>query len=1445
MDKNGGCSPLVVQFTNITSGASANATWQWDFGNGNTSSLKSPAAVFTAETAYTITLTVTDGTQISKKTKTVTVYKKPVVDFSVTPNNGCSPLGTTITGTVSAGDGTINSWNWDFGDGSVQKTATPTINHLYAFKQTASVSVTAVSNFGCSGTKLKDSIVAVKDSVHASFSADNRIFCAPDATVQFTNTSTGAGTLTYNWNFGDGSSSSAVSPIHTYTAVGVYTVTLTVTSSGGCTVSKMEKDYINVGSFVTDFKVPPITCQNRFIEFKNISTPRPGQSSWYVNGLAVTATSDTALKYIFPTTGTYMVKLVNNFGICQQEITKQVDIKRNPKIDTFIVEHPFFCNPNYTVTFKDTSGEAVRWRWNFNYYGYPVVNSTTQNTSNVYIYDGTYTVNLEIDNAEGCTSSISKTIKMEKVRASIIQTDTIGWRNCDSLTKSFKAFYTDSITKYTWNFGDGITSTDSTPVHTYRGTGEYYPSLTYTTVNGCTGTVTGSSLLVMKKPTAAFTVDPVVCGSNYVFINPVFTGYWDWVRIDWGDGAGYGWDNNTHRYQQEGVYTIKMILDNGNRCNDTIIKNNVITVKGPFPRINKVDYTCNGDRDLVSFTDSTTFNDTWTWDFGDGSTVTYNTYQPVINHTYAKSSNYWVRLTTKKDNCILRDSTEVFILKKQKPVLSFDQKEICINAPAQFHVRGLEANLYILSDPMPRYLFKKWEYHDGTPVNSSWTNNSWTWYMDLDGKITVKDIKDDSIRMIMTSYFHNCEDTTNYVAIKINGVTTNFTVLSDSVCFKSPVMLQDHSVATVGNTITSWTWNFGDGQQLTTSQATVVNHYYNRPGRYTVTLTASDANGCVSSITNATRPVTVLGAKAAFTVSPGTSVAPGSPIQFTNTSQTNYAGTVTWEWRFGDGAISNDVSPVHTYTTAGSYPVMLIATDQGSNCSDTATVLITCVPEQTSFTTNTIFIGDHSACPPVQAGFTYSSNIPYDSLAWDFGDGYFLNNQTHPNHIYTKAGKYIVTLQVYNQSVLKGTHHDTVLVSTPPAAFAADDLSGCIGDELTLYSSVPNSGYNYTWDFGDGDIVSGIDTAAKNTYLTAGAFTPRLVVRNDAGCASSIKLANNIIIHPDPVISILPAMAIACKQNGVQLQASGGVSYVWSPATDLNNNLIPDPIAKPSGNTSYSVQATDVYGCKGTATIAVTVPQPFTMQATPEANICKGETAQLTASGATSYQWINNITGLNNTGTGSAMAKPDSTTTYTIVGYDKYQCYSDTAAVVVTVRPSPTISLGDDREITVGTSQTLQSTGSADIVSWQWSPADYLSCTNCPAPVVTPRNSIEYVLKVNNKYNCAAADTIRIKPLCETNIGIPNAFTPNNDGRNDALVIPAKGVSKVIFLRIFNRWGEVVFEKKDFVPDGISNGWDGKYKGIDAPEGIYVYFTEMECIAGMRFQLKGTIMLIR
>ena len=149
VDKTSGCSPLTVSFTNKTTGASANAVYRWDLGNGNTSALASPSGIYIDEKSYTVTLTVQDGSQTASRTATITVHPKPVVDFSAPVVKNCNPVNTTFTSTAQPGSGSITSYYWDFGDGSTLKNNFNILSHLYSQPQKATVVLTATNNYGC------------------------------------------------------------------------------------------------------------------------------------------------------------------------------------------------------------------------------------------------------------------------------------------------------------------------------------------------------------------------------------------------------------------------------------------------------------------------------------------------------------------------------------------------------------------------------------------------------------------------------------------------------------------------------------------------------------------------------------------------------------------------------------------------------------------------------------------------------------------------------------------------------------------------------------------------------------------------------------------------------------------------------------------------------------------------------------------------------------------------------------------------------------------------------------------------------------------------------------------------------------------------------------------------------------------------------------------------
>jgi gliding motility-associated-like protein len=130
--------------------------------------------------------------------------------------------------------------------------------------------------------------------------------------------------------------------------------------------------------------------------------------------------------------------------------------------------------------------------------------------------------------------------------------------------------------------------------------------------------------------------------------------------------------------------------------------------------------------------------------------------------------------------------------------------------------------------------------------------------------------------------------------------------------------------------------------------------------------------------------------------------------------------------------------------------------------------------------------------------------------------------------------------------------------------------------------------------------------------------------------------------------------------------------------------------------------------------------------------------------------------------------------------------------------------------------------------------------------MATPKMQTAYVVKVTNTWGCIAYDTVVLKLQCAVaNVHIPNAFTPGGNGKNDVFYVKGSGVNVIRHFRIYNRWGQLIFERNNIGIDDRSAGWDGKFKGQYVETGTYVYMAEMECLTGEMFTFKGTVTIVR
>lgn len=406
------------------------------------------------------------------------------------------------------------------------------------------------------------------------------------------------------------------------------------------------------------------------------------------------------------------------------------------------------------------------------------------------------------------------------------------------------------------------------------------------------------------------------------------------------------------------------------------------------------------------------------------------------------------------------------------------------------------------------------------------------------------------------------------------------------------------------------------------------------------------------------------------------------------------------------------------------------------------------------------------------------------------------------------------------------------------ASTNAVSFTGALGN-VSTYSwtnSAPSIGLAAS---GNGNIPSFTAINTGNAPITA-----TITVTASATNCPGQPVSFTITVHPTPSVIASNDMNV-CLGSTVQLSVSGASQYSWTPSTGLSCSTCANPVVTPSSNIKYTVRGESAFGCFAFDSVTLTVIRPFQMLVTPNDTLCIGESTGLRASGASSYLW-SPPQGLNRVDIADPVARPTATTLYRVVGYDNFGCFTDTNFVRITVGPKPTLNLGPDITTTTGTTLTFNPvTQNGPIVSWNWTPATGLSCTNCPSPSVTVKDNSYYVLNIMNNYGCLTTDTVLIFVFCKSaQTFIPNAFTPDGDGLNDVLMVRGKGIFVKTF-RIFNRWGELVFEKTNFNPNDPKFGWDGKVRGVPATPDVFVYTAEVICDNSVIYTYKGNTTLLK
>ena len=311
------------------------------------------------------------------------------------------------------------------------------------------------------------------------------------------------------------------------------------------------------------------------------------------------------------------------------------------------------------------------------------------------------------------------------------------------------------------------------------------------------------------------------------------------------------------------------------------------------------------------------------------------------------------------------------------------------------------------------------------------------------------------------------------------------------------------------------------------------------------------------------------------------------------------------------------------------------------------------------------------------------------------------------------------------------------------------------------------------------------------------------------------------------------------------------VNSIWDFG-DGNTSGVSDPSHQYSTPGTYfpSLTVTTQSGCTKTLNDTIRVYRTPIPSIAGDSIVCINELLPLSgllAQPDTAITWAWNF------GNGSSSNQQNPTTSYNSAGSftitletaNKLGCKSNSSKNVL-VPPLPVINVLGNPTIPVGTGINLPITYGPNIATYNWSPPRNLSCLDCPVPFANPKSTTKYKVDVTDIYGCTSSGELTVIVVCnEQNFFIPNTFSPNNDGNNDVFYPRGSGITRIQSMRIFNRWGELVFERRNFAANDPAMGWNGMHKGKKAETDAYVYIVELVCENSVIIPYKGNVTLIR
>lgn len=1165
-------APLTVSFNNM-SASGAGITYAWDFGNGATSTAQVPGPqTYNADGDYTVVLTVTNAEGCSSQFQRMVSIGQPSTAFSV-PSDVC--IGSTLQ---MVNESSAGNYLWTLGpgvifaSGSSPNHANPTVVFTAGGQQTITLTTTS-ANGQCSSQQSHQ--VNVQEPT-AEFTSGPTFSCELPMTVNFTpDDQTYA---SYEWTFGDDSTSTLTSPTHTYVNgdTNVYTwnqqiileTTLTVVTDIGCMASFTGNDTVWLPNAVF-FPDVANGCIPLTVTFHDSSTAHEGivEWKWHLgDGTVVIATDSLPQSVTYTQPGHYASYLVvTTASGCTDTSYMVITEVGTPLSPAFTVDKTEIC-PGETVQFSNQTALADSVdAWHFYGEGYhqfhcwdePEPSWTFNNVT------GPLDVTLMAE-FNGCYSSttLNSLITVNGPIADIFYT-----YDCENpYTVTFENRSQD-FTDIVWDFGDGNTSTEQDPVHTFPDRGDYTVTLTVSNNGNICPTDIDTVVIRIREIKAQFTSDSLLCNNVPNVFNAALS-----QDVHAHCHSGYTWQFNDPSMRpittdspdfplnlnQTGEFEVTLIVKDMHGCRDTARSTvQLFGIDADFT--SSLTQVCPGQQ--VTMTNASTSDTTITsylWFLG--SPFTTST-QENPTHTFPTMTGGSVPIILIVTNAIGCVDADTLTLSMYQPTSNITTvpgiPNVCAGSEIEFNATNQSLD-YV------------WSFQDGTGTQ---TGQSVTHEFQNGGQYIVT--------ATFTEQGTGCSGTATRVVNVQNYPEAGFTHDADPsgiVCRPQNVVFTNASTTSVPVNVQ---WNLGNG---TTGSSNPIGTVYSESGEFTATITVTTSYGCQDTYSETMQ---VVGPQGSFFTDIDV-LCRGEEVTFTiqDTSE-----VYSYVWDFGDGNTVSNESPVsHAYMfvpPGGQTIAKLIVSSVNGACPVQSEQPIFIHEVVADYIRNN---GIDTAICFQPYSFTNQS-LNSDSFFWQFGDGTTFTGENPPVHEYPAPGTYTVSLGVANAQLGCNDTLITEVVLHPLPEVTAQGDTVCEGQMASLQVLDVISGADYLWT-GTETIIGPNQPNATTQPLFTALFN--VDVTDSNGCTGTDE-ATVVVINP-PVIADFDTAIVIGDSINLPFDADPSVYIInWSPSDGLTCDNCPLPGLQPMVDVEYLLEVTDILGCfTSSATFSVKIhPETF------------------------------------------------------------------------------------------------------------------------------------------------------------------------------------------------------------------------------------------------------------